>query len=225
MEIKYKTVFSKRTKIEISVERDKSIIVRAPLNTPADKIAEIIEKKKLWLFEKINHSQKYDDTNGIKKEFVSGTTIMYLGKNYRLDIVKEKFEDIKFSNKFMVSGQNEKKAAGILKEWFLKKADEILLPAVKYFAERIGVQYNKLQISDLQFTWGSCSPKNNLNFNWKLIKAPMAVIQYVIVHELAHLIELNHTKNFWNIVRIQLPDFDKSKDWLKEHGNLLEIDL
>ena len=86
----------------------------------------------------------------------------------------------------------------------------------------MGVRYNDILISDLKYRWGSCTPKNNLNFNWRLIKAPMRVIEYIIVHELTHLLEPNHTADFWAIVRNQLPDYLKSKEWLKRAVSLLE---
>ncbi len=79
-----------------------------------------------------------------------------------------------------------------------------------------------VKIVDNRYRWGSCTLKNNVNFNWRLIKAPMFVIDYVIVHELAHLIEANHTPRFWNIVRTQAPTMEKAKAWLKENGGLLE---
>ncbi len=70
-----------------------------------------------------------------------------------------------------------------------------------------------------------CTPKNNIIFNWRIIKAPIYVLEYLVVHELVHLIENNHTPKFWNIVSIQIPNFEKAKKWLKEKGNLLEIDF
>jgi predicted metal-dependent hydrolase len=79
-----------------------------------------------------------------------------------------------------------------------------------------------VKIVDNRYRWGSCTVKDNVNFNWRLIKAPMFVIDCVIVHELAHLIEANHTPRFWNIVRTQTPTMDKARAWLKEHGQILE---
>ena len=99
---------------------------------------------------------------------------------------------------------------------------EKITPKVRYHAKNMGVEYNKVLISDLKYRWGSCTPKDNLNFNWRLIKAPMFVIDYVIVHELAHLMESNHTAQFWNIIEAHLPGSQKAKDWLKEHGAILE---
>ena len=84
---------------------------------------------------------------------------------------------------------------------------------------------NDAKIVDNRFRWGSCTPKDNVTFNWRLIKAPVFVIDYVIAHELAHLIEANHTPRFWNIVKAQLPGMERAKAWLKEHGQFLEQDL
>lgn len=75
------------------------------------------------------------------------------------------------------------------------------------------------------YRWGSCTPRGNVNVNWRLIKAPMFVIDYVIVHELAHLLEPNHTPEFWNIVRSQAPKMMYAKEWLKENGGLLQEDV
>ncbi|MDR0865234.1 MAG: M48 family metallopeptidase, partial [Candidatus Symbiothrix sp.] len=84
---------------------------------------------------------------------------------------------------------------------------------------------NECKISEMKYRWGSCTPQNNLNFNWRIVKAPLFVIRYIVVHELTHLIESNHTPTFWNILSIQVPDYQKAKDWLKTNGHLLEVDF
>jgi len=90
---------------------------------------------------------------------------------------------------------------------------------------KLGVNVAGIKIVDNRYRWGSCTLKNNVNFNWRLMKAPMFVIDYVIIHELAHMIEANHTSRFWNIVRAQAPTMDKAKTWLKENGQLLEQEI
>lgn len=107
----------------------------------------------------------------------------------------------------------------------MARAEEKLLPRIRRFAESMGVAYNRLLISDLKYRWASCTPKNNLNFNWRIIRAPIHVIDYLIVHELAHLLEPNHTQKFWNIIAVQIPDYERPKKWLKEHGHKLEEDF
>jgi predicted metal-dependent hydrolase len=89
----------------------------------------------------------------------------------------------------------------------------------------MGVEFNLAKITDSKYLWGSCTSKNNVNFNWRLIKAPMFVINYVVVHELAHLLESNHTSTFWNIVAVQVPNYQLAKNWLRDNGNTLEEDF
>lgn len=221
MNLEYKILYSERKKLTITVERDRSVVVRAPEGTPAEKIENLVEKKKFWIYQKTNHLQKYSE-NSAGTEFVSGASILYLGKTHRLQAVKEDFEGIKFDQDFIISKKNLSQAADLMHEWYLKQARQIITPKVEYYTKNLGVDYNSVLISELKFRWGSCTPKNNLNFNWRLVKAPMRVVEYIIVHELAHLIEPNHTADFWKIVKAQLPHYQKSKEWLKEFGELLE---
>lgn len=221
MNLEYSVVYSERKTLTITVERDRSVIVRAPHDTPAQKVHEIVEKKKLWLYEKTRHAQKYN-LQPAAKEFVSGATIPYLGKNYRLEVITEEFAGVLFESKFLISKSTVTNAPQLFKDWYLLRARKKLVPQIKFYAQRLGVSYNRILVSDIKYRWGSCTPKNSLNFNWRLIKAPMRVIEYVIVHELAHLLEPNHTEQFWSIVRAQLPDYLKAKEWLKEHGGTLE---
>ena len=113
----------------------------------------------------------------------------------------------------------------MFKQWYIAQAHKKLLPRVQLYAKHLGMDYNLVKIVDIKYRWGSCTLKDNLNFNWRLVKAPMFVIDYVIVHELAHLSEANHTPRFWNIVRSQSPKMDKAREWLKEHGEILEMEI
>lgn len=106
--------------------------------------------------------------------------------------------------------------------WYMEKAKQKIVPQSKFYATHLGVKFNRILISDLKYRWGSCTPGNSLNFNWRLIKAPIRVIDYVIVHELAHLLEPNHTSKFWGIIKAQLPDYLRAKEWLKNNGKLLD---
>jgi hypothetical protein len=223
MDLKYDLIYSDRKTIGISVERDKRIIVRAPIKIPEEEIKKFIERKKYWIYTKLNHPQKYQ--NNSKKEFISGASILYLGRHYKLNVVKDNLDGIKFTNKFIISKENKDKARAMFKRWYIKKTKEKIIPKVKQYAKNMGVKYSAINIKEFKYRWGSCTSKNNLNFNWRLIKAPLFVIEYVIVHELAHLIEPNHSSRFWNIVKTQVPKFSKAKEWLKNNGHFLEVDF
>jgi hypothetical protein len=221
MQIDYQIKYSDRKTITITVERDRAIVVRAPKGTDRDKIHRLVESKKLWLYEKLKSAQKYSSEKTVK-EFVSGETVLYLGKKYRLEIENSSEENIRFAGKFIVAAVSSEQAGEVFRNWFKKQASGKIPVRVDQYAKNLGVQYNQVFISDLKYRWGSCTPKDNLNFNWRLIKAPMFVVDYVIVHELAHFLEPNHTARFWTIVENQVPKFRTAKEWLKENGALLE---
>ena len=155
-------------------------------------------------------------------ELVSGESAFYLGRQYRIEVVKTGLAEIQFAQRFLIPAAQTSKRAEALREWYIDKAKEKIAPRVEQHARQLGVDVAGVKIVDNRYRWGSCTLNNNVNFNWRLIKAPMFVIDYVIVHELAHLIEANHTPRFWNIVRAQAPTMEKAKAWLKEHGQLLE---
>ncbi|MFS8185623.1 M48 family metallopeptidase [Rossellomorea marisflavi] len=224
MELEYEIKYSKRKTVNISVERDRSIIVRAPEGVSEEKIDFIIKSKRQWILDKVNHEQKYP-VKLEPKEFVSGETIMYLGRNYQLLVVDEEIEGIEFNQRFLISRSNQKEAYSLLKDWYMDRAKIKIEPKVKSYAQNLGVNYKEVKISDMKYRWGSCTPNNNVIFNWRLIKAPMHVLDYLIVHELAHLIEPNHTPEFWNIVSIQVPTYLKAKEWLKQNGYKLEVEF
>jgi predicted metal-dependent hydrolase len=224
MDLNFQIVYSRRKTVALSVERDASVIVHAPEGTPREKIHRLIEAKRFWLYQKINHDQKYPPRQ-MRKEFVSGETILYLGRNYRLQVTEKDVPGVVFQSRFEISRKNQPHAAELFKLWYLRHAEERIPQRAIHFADALGVGFNRILISDLKVRWGSCTPKSNLNFNWRLMKAPPTVIDYVIVHELAHLIEPNHTPRFWNIVSIQVPRFTWAKHWLRDHGDVLETDF
>lgn len=224
MEIEYSVKYSNRKTLSIIIERDRSIVVRAPLNTSKEVIEKEINKRKFLLFQKVNHPQKYVIPKP-RKEFVSGESLLYLGKHHKMEVVQEEIDGIQFDNKFYISKANHDKAERLFKKWYFKKAEEKIILKVKFHAKNLGVKYKSIKIRDLKYRWGSCTSKDNINFNWRLIKAPIFVIDYIIVHELTHLIEPNHTNEFWNIVSVQLSHYNKAKEWLKENGHLLETEF
>lgn len=213
----------RRRKLSITVERDRSVVVHSPVSVSDDRIRKIVESKKQWIHEKIRHPQKYQTLpHPPGKELVSGESALYLGRQYRIEVVGKSPGKARFAQRFFIPPQQGGKRAEALMDWYVNRAKVKIIPRVKFHARQLGVDIARARIVDNRFRWGSCTMKGNVNFNWRLIKAPMFVIDYVIVHELAHLIESNHTSRFWNIVRAQTPTMERAKNWLKEHGQLLE---
>ena len=224
MTFEYQIKYSNRKTLNISVERDRSIIVRAPHYLTAEKIDKVVQSKRQWIKEKLNHTQKYPIQSD-SKEFVSGETLMYLGKNYQLLIVDEEIEGIELDQRFKISKSNQPKANELFKKWYLNQALKKIEPLATKYAKSLGVEYNQFKTSEMKYRWGSCTPANNIIFNWRIIKAPMYVLEYLVAHELVHLMEDNHTPRFWNILSIQVPNYERAKNWLKKNGQLLEVDF
>ena len=224
MESNYKVVFSKRKMLTLTVERDRSVVVTAPEGTSLEKIQKVVESRKLWLYEKTRHARKYSPLpHPPGKELVAGESMPYLGRLYRIEMVEED-GGIQFEQKFIVPLALADKSPAF-RNWFMARAKEKILPRVALHARNLGVTYKNAKIGNGKYRWGSCTPNDNVIFNWRLIKAPMFVIDYVIVHELAHLMEQNHTPRFWNIVKAQAPSMEKAKAWLQKNGALLEQEL
>ena len=216
----------KRKKLTITVERDRSVVVHAPADASDETINRVVELKRPWIHEKIKHQQKYKNLpHPPGKELVSGESALYLGRQYRIEIIEHELEEIRFTQHFLIPSSLASRAKGSMRNWYIARANEKILPRVKRHAHQLGVEYRGAKIVDNRYRWGSCTVKDSVNFNWRLIKAPMFVIDYVIVHELAHLIEANHTPRFWNIVRTQIPRLEKARTWLSENGQLLEEEI
>ena len=227
MEIEYQTVRSpKRKKLTITVERDRTIIVHAPQGTSEEVVRRVVDAKRQWILAKLRHPQKYQERpHAPGKEVVNGESAPYLGRDYRIEVAETASGEIEFSHIFVVPVAHQARRREVLRHWYIARARETILARVEQHAREVGVRFTAAKIVDNRYRWGSCTVNDNVNFNWRLIKAPMFVIDYVIVHELAHLIEANHTSRFWSIVRANTPRMEKAKDWLKEQGQILEEEI
>lgn len=119
--------------------------------------------------------------------------------------------------------EDEEKVREALKRALSRRALARVRERLAYYAPRLGVEFGRVAIRDQRSRWGSCSAKRNLNFNWKLIMAPPEALDYVVVHELCHLIEFNHSPRFWRLVEGQMPEYESWKRWLKDHGKELGV--
>jgi len=212
--------------VTITIERNREVIVHAPDHASDENIARIVAAKQHWIEEKQRHSQKYTEhSHPPGKEFVSGESALYLGQSYRIQIVEKGAEVIEFDQSFLIPASYAAHKQTAMREWYIERAKERILPRVAKQARELGVSFRQARIVDNRYRWGSCTVGDNITLNWRLIKAPIFVIDYVIIHELAHLLEPNHTPRFWNIVKTQVPSMDKARNWLREHGQLLEEDI
>lgn len=212
----------KRKTIALQITDDATLIVRAPFDVSEQTIKNVIIKHIKWI-EKKRKEILSRDPKFVKKEFVNGESFLYLGRHYKLSIVGKQKEPLRFNNGFFLAKEYLPVAKQIFINWYKQKAYEKISERVEWYAKKRGFKYNKINITNAQKRWASCSSKKNLNFSWRLIMAPLPVIDYVIIHELVHLEEKNHTKNFWVKVKMLMPDYKKHKEWLKKNGYLLRL--
>lgn len=227
MELAYEIKRSpSRKKVTITVERDRTVIVHAPVNVSEESIRRLVDRKRQWLFEKLQHDQKYQPLpHPPGKELVNGESALYLGRSYRIQLVDSEATDVRFAGKFLIPRSQARHRRQVLRQWYVERAGLKIPPRVRSHAKSLGVTYQQVKIVDNRYRWGSCTVKNNLNFNWRLIKAPMFVLDYVVIHELAHLLEANHTPRFWSIIHAQTTAMERARKWLRDNGQCLEEDV
>lgn len=150
---------------------------------------------------------------------------LYLGKEYELGIRLGQKNIIELEDRIYLGIPNSKNADTYILTWYKEQARKLIRERTYFYSKISGLQFNSVTIGSVAATtrWGSCSSQKNLNFNWKLIMAPLPVIDYVVAHELAHLKELNHSRDFWETVRKMHPVYREYRTWLKRHGHLLII--
>ena len=217
-----KIIRSKRKTISLHICEDATLLVKAPNNTSNEIINRVVIKHKNWV-EKKKREVQSRDLKFIKKEFINGENFLYLGNNYKLNLVKNQETPLIFENVFYLSINYLPNAKEIFIDWYKKRAYEKICQRAKLYAQKKGLRYNRIKITNALKTWGSCSHQGNLNFTWRLIMAPLNVVDYVVVHELIHLDEKNHSRTFWEKVEILMPGYKEHKEWLKKNGHILKL--
>ena len=223
MQVK-KVIRSKRKTIALQICDDATLIVRAPFGVSKNIIRHTILKHHKWLE---NKKREILSRNLIltKRKFVNGELFLYMGKSYPLKMIsKNDLEEPLFLDVgYFYLQENVIHRREIFVSWYKRAAYEKISQRIHWYALKRGLIYNDVKISNAQKQWGSCTHLSNLNFTWRLIMAPLPVIDYVVVHELVHLVEKNHSPSFWNQVRFILPDYKIQKYWLSKNEHLLRL--
>ncbi len=215
---------SKRKTITILVQRDGKVIVRAPLRTSERVINTFVDSKISWIKEKkLLASQQPTAT---ARQFIDGEKFLLLGKSINLHVVDDPLHHtaLTLETDFLLSPQYQKQALPVFVKWYKIRAAQVLTERVKLYATQFGLGYKKIRITSARTRWGSCSSTDTLSFTWRLVMAPLEVVDYVVIHELAHLKIKNHSAVFWAEVRQMMTTFQSKRDWLKKNGHLLTLD-
>lgn len=215
-----KIIRSHRGSISMSVSRDGTVVVRAPKLMPSFLINGFIKKNDEWIEQQLIKIQSLPQK--IEKTYRDGEEFLYMGVPLKMKIgdykeISVEKDKLLFPNFLLFRADKE------LPKWYQRKAKEIITKQVDYYTERMKTHYTGLTFSDTKSQWGSCSAHNHLQFSWRLIMTPLITLNYVVIHELAHTIQKNHSMKFWDVVKIYSPSYNAQRRWLKKHGNLLVV--
>jgi predicted metal-dependent hydrolase len=214
---------SRRRTIALVVPPDGRLIVRAPLHASLARINALVDKETAWIE---THQAERRATYGrlTPHHYQSGEKFLYLGQEYPLRLVPGTAAALRLDGEFIMPAACCAHGEDIFSEWYRNQAKTILTSRVEQWAQRMALTYQSVKITSARTRWGSCSRCGSICFSWRLIMAPMDVIDYVIVHELAHRVELNHSNRFWAEVARSLPDYRQHVSWLKANGHRLCLD-
>ena len=223
--VKKKVQKTRDVKIIRTSRRSKSISLKiingileisCPYNTSEIFIKNLIEKKKVWINKNIERSRKIHQ----KIDQISNGFISYKGSVLKLVYKKSNIERIVFEdNKLKIFYSVESRSKKLIIEWLKLQANNFLRERLMFLSKRISIEFNSLTIKSYTARWGSCNIRGDIFLNWKLIMLPESVIDYVLIHELAHISVPNHSKKFWELVKKKNPNYCKNQKWLKDNGS------
>ena len=199
---------------------DCQVQVIIPQTLSDQRIEQIVRDKAPWIRDKLRRQALLKPKK--VKEHVSGEAFSYLGKNYRLKVVTGSSEVVKLTlGKLVVGADADIKAE--LTSWYIQHAEKRLNEKVARFSQVIGVDPKSVKVKNYKSRWGSCSNLGDISFHWAIIMAPHYIVDYVVVHELCHMLHHNHSPAFWQQVEKVLPNYRDCRDWLKTNGQELTV--
>lgn len=222
----------RRKSLSISVDQY-GVSVITPSNADIKRVEAILHKKAVWILKQLSDYKEMHSTAAVEHLFLSGEKLPYLGRQYRLKVIKKdtlepslRFYQGRFIAEVPVDTP-EKDYRHLLHplfvEWVRERAEKYAKDRVKRFTVKLQLKPNKIMIKDQEQRWGSCTPSGYILLNWRIFLAPTSIIDYVLAHELVHLKQMNHSKEYWDTLRMLLPDYEQRKEWLRKNGRTLDV--
>lgn len=217
--IKYNIKYSNRRTIAIVITSNKEVIVRAPKIATKEEINRFVNSKSRWINEKLSMLNN--------RRSLPCDIILFLGKETKVKFnIKENISKsyvVKNENEIIINSKNKEKSMEALEKFLKEETLKLSKLRVNYYEKYFNIKPQKISVRKVKSRWGSCSYTNNLNFNSKLIMAPLKVFDYVVIHEMCHMVIKNHSKNFYNLVKGIIPNYKECENYLKYNGYLLQI--
>src|SRR5208282_6461212 len=217
----YRIIRSRRRTISLEITRDAVLVVRAPLRTTDAYIGNLIEQKRAWIEKKMAEMRSRPAPG--TRRFAQGEDFLFLGKCYPLEILAGSDAGITLGDRLYIGEERLPECRRLLIAWYTEKAAEILPARVAGVAAILDYRPKKIRISDTRRRWASCSTSGTLSFCWRLVLAPPEVIDYVVIHELVHLRQPDHSDRFWAKVEKAMPEYQHHRRWLRENERMLAI--
>lgn len=218
-----KIVLSNRKTLSIKIDRTGKLIVSAPKYIDKNLIFKFLNEKEKWIIEKQNAIKSTMDINN---DLFNYDQILFLGKKYNVVPIKNQGEILLTEGTLCIPQKNmfsTKKITESLKKWYIQNAEVILIDRTKELLNHLNLKYKSISIINSKVKWGMCDSKKNIYLNYKLLFLSHSLIDYVIMHEIIHLIELNHSKKFYNELKRVLPDYKARQQQLKKCSFLLNL--
>ncbi|MCL6525220.1 MAG: M48 family metallopeptidase [Thermoflavifilum sp.] len=213
---------AKNLRLQVAIGTGLEVIV--PKQFDLERLKSIIKGKQNWILDKLDYFKQVTEKSS--RNCSEPRLAMFLGKEYTIESIHrpgETPEVLPDGEKLVIrlpaAGRGAERT--LLERWYRLKAREIITGRVRVISEELNLSYNRIFIKNQKTRWGSCSGLKNLNFNWRLVMAPLPVIDYIVLHELLHLKEPNHSTRFWSLVEKYCPEYRNFKKWLRDNGHRL----
>ena len=222
----------RRRTVEITIEPDGQLIITTPPQVPVEKLGQIIEQRRFWIYSKLLKKAAIKQP-AAQKTYLPGEGFHYLGRSYRLKLVdtadnplrlyQGRFELLRSAESSSASLSHQQQGRDLFIQWYRSHIQQHLESIIASITNRIGKEPTSMQVRELGNRWGSCNPKGDIYFHWRVALLPSSMIEYIVVHEMVHLIQPNHNKDFWDRVERILPDCVDRKEWLAKNGAIFSL--
>jgi predicted metal-dependent hydrolase len=212
-------VSQRRKSIRLTVERDATLTAVIPLDTETADLVEVIKAKRQWLYGKLRERAEVGELRQ-PRQYVTGEGFPYLGRSYRLLLVDEAPRPVRLiRGRLELSRDSADAAASHLTRWYRQVGEPWLRKRVTPWEQRMAAEVTRLRVLPLGYRWGSCSPDGKVNIHWATMQVEPGLVDYVLVHELAHLDNPDHGSDFWRTVERAMPDYPARRDRLRRLGH------
>lgn len=217
---------NRRRTVDLTVDRGGEIVISVPQALPNKQINDILKDKEVWIYQTLSKKQKVLFPKQ-HREFISGEGFYFLGKKYRLKVFDQDYLQTRSiflkEGRFWLSRPLAEQGKQLFSKWYTEQASLWLNEHLPDLSKRVGVIPKACRVSNLGYRWASCGKDGILYFNWRTILLPPQKIQYIILHELVHLLEHSHGQRFYDILKRVCFDYKRHESWLKDNGDRYNI--